>query len=533
MTIKQRKILIFLIITVCFSIGFFAYANSQSNNRTIEQFNNRISDEPEFLSISADPGKVKVGDILTITAEIRDENGIEKVSAIMPFENGADEIQLKKTTIEQSDNGTIEVWQGEWKCHGTINVEYVTTVTAINVLGKSATGEVSWWDDTETVWLSGWNHRIKLTIDSSKVDANLSDFPALVYLSSDSSGIGDVDVSCVFDELTEDANRKKIAITKSDGTTECYVEIEKWDDANEQAWIWTKVSGADSILAASDTVLYLYFDADHADNTTYVDDVNTRNAHNVWDANYKMVHHMEENPAGGATPDSSDEMFDSTSNNNDGNTGGTMLEEDQVTGQIDGSVDFDGTDDYVNCGSHSSLNITDAITIEAWVKVDVLDSNYQGIVANWNSLGGTRKYGLFIDPSNKFSMHLSSTGSDNVNVISNLVPTIGQWYHIIGTRSSDNNMFLYINGVKQTDTDTISGIYNNIQTSTIGWFNSNIYSFDGTIDQVRITNDARTAAEIKADYNSGNDSLITFGSEIEKRPNAPGISPHGGGFMMF
>ena len=82
MTIKQRNILIFLIIVICFVIGFFVFANSQSNNLTVGQFssgvieqsnniaieqsNNRISDEPEFLSITANPEKVKVGDILTI-----------------------------------------------------------------------------------------------------------------------------------------------------------------------------------------------------------------------------------------------------------------------------------------------------------------------------------------------------------------------------------------------------------------------------------------------------------------------------------
>lgn len=64
-----------------------------------------------------------------------------------------------------------------------------------------------------------------------------------------------------------DANRKKIAVTKSDGTTQCYVEIEKWDHASKQAWLWVKVP---SIRISVDTDLYLYYDKDHADNTDYV-----------------------------------------------------------------------------------------------------------------------------------------------------------------------------------------------------------------------------------------------------------------------
>ena len=89
--------------------------------------------------------------------------------------------------------------------------------------------------------VSIWANRLKLTIDSSKIDtADLTDFPVMVHLSA-ASGIGDADVSAVFDELASDANRKKIAVTTSDGTTQCYVEIEKWDDANEVAWLHVKV----------------------------------------------------------------------------------------------------------------------------------------------------------------------------------------------------------------------------------------------------------------------------------------------------
>jgi len=68
-------------------------------------------------------------------------------------------------------------------------------------------------------WLSGWDKRVKLTIDQNDIDAALSDFPILVYLST-SSGRNSDDVSFVFDELASDDNRKKIAVTKSDETTE-------------------------------------------------------------------------------------------------------------------------------------------------------------------------------------------------------------------------------------------------------------------------------------------------------------------------
>ncbi|RLG23281.1 hypothetical protein DRN85_09655, partial [Methanosarcinales archaeon] len=51
------------------------------------------------------------------------------------------------------------------------------------------------------------------------------------------------------------------------------------------------------------------------------------------------------------------------------------------TGIIDGALDFDGANDYINCGNSTDFDITDAITISAWVKFDTLSTNYQTIVA--------------------------------------------------------------------------------------------------------------------------------------------------------
>ena len=111
-------------------------------------------------------------------------------------------------------------------------------------------------------WLSGWDNRIKLTIDYTKVDAELSHFPVTVFLDPTH---GD----CVFDELTSDGNCLKIAFTKADGETELHAEIEKWDDANEEAVIHVSASGW-VISNSENTDFYLYYDASHDDNIDYI-----------------------------------------------------------------------------------------------------------------------------------------------------------------------------------------------------------------------------------------------------------------------
>lgn len=138
--------------------------------------------------------------------------------------------------------------------------------------------------------IGGWANSIQLTLDDTNIDSDLSDFPILIHLSA-SSGIGGVDVSQVFDHLLSNANRKKIAV-KTSGGTELYVEIERWDHANEQAWLHVK---APSVLAAG-SILNFYYDIDQDDNTDYVGDTGDTVAQNVWDDDFVFVSHMAQDP---------------------------------------------------------------------------------------------------------------------------------------------------------------------------------------------------------------------------------------------
>jgi hypothetical protein len=95
-------------------------------------------------------------------------------------------------------------------------------------------------------WLvdpSRWAKRSEIVIDSSKVDDTLTNFPLMLRISA-ASGITDTDITDIFDDLG--ANSLKIAVTLSDGTTQCYVEIEKWNNVSEDAILWVKVPSVSS-----------------------------------------------------------------------------------------------------------------------------------------------------------------------------------------------------------------------------------------------------------------------------------------------
>jgi len=347
-------------------------------------------------------------------------------------------------------------------------------------------------------WLAGWKYRLKLTVDSGDISDILSNFPVLIYISA-ASGIGNVDVSCVFDELVADANRKKIAVTTSDGNTECYVEIEKWDDGNEQAWLWVKIP---SVASGTDTDLYLYYGIDHADNNTYVGDTNDVVAENVWDANFMAVYHM-------ADGIDNAHIYDSTSNDNDGTkTGANQPVE--STDLIGDSQTFDGTD-RINCGNAATFNITDAVTIEARVKPSTVTEC--GILAK-DSYNDTFALYARAAAGEMVGFRVESTGAGTLKA-GNLVAATR--YTLVGRYDKDggaDNVKIFADGAEigsRTQTDVIptnaDDLYIGFVASTTNWWK-------GIIDEIRVSDIARTEAWIAASHESYIDDLITFGVEV-------------------
>ena len=132
-------------------------------------------------------------------------------------------------------------------------------------------------------------------------------------------------------------------------------EIESYASTTGQLVAWVEMPFMSSTSTRS---TYLYYGNSSA---TYQP---TNSA--VWDSNYMMVQHLSEDPSGTAP-----QMLDSTANNNDGTSSGSMTTSDQVAGKIDGSLEFDGNvaqDDLITVPNSSVWdNITTAITISAWV----------------------------------------------------------------------------------------------------------------------------------------------------------------------
>jgi hypothetical protein len=241
--------------------------------------------------------------------------------------------------------------------------------------------------------LGDWANRKEITIPATNIDSNLTHFPVLLTLGT-SVGTGGADVSDIFDELTSDANRKKIAITTSDGVSQLYAEIEEWDDANEKATIW--VSRSDFVLSSSSTTtLYFYYDSSQDDNTTYIADTGSRTE--VWSSATNVAFNLSN-------------LKDGKGNVSDLTNGGADL----TTGKIADCYDFDGSSEKLTIPQDSAMRPSAPFVVSAWIYTDNNANNNPVIFSNAYD-SGDRYTGWWIFVSDKVTFNYGSNTSNSTS----------------------------------------------------------------------------------------------------------------------
>ena len=175
-----------------------------------------------------------------------------------------------------------------------------------------------------------------------------------------------------------------------------------------------------------------------------------------------------------------------------GNTG-TLTNGPTYNSGNGGSIVFDGTNDYVDCGNLSSVQITVG-TIAAWFNATNGNSGFNGIIAKqW-------AWALFVS-DNILIAYDWGTGLNRSTGI-----TVGNstWNYAAMTftetvGSPSNNAIVYLNG-SAVLTTTVKHVNHNVSVQ-IGEANASQY-FTGNIAQVSIYNRALTAAEIAQNFNA-------------------------------
>jgi hypothetical protein len=182
--------------------------------------------------------------------------------------------------------------------------------------------------------------------------------------------------------------------------------------------------------------------------------------------------------------------IDSSDNGNDGTLRGNPR---WVSGKLGGALDFDAVGDYVDCGNSPMFNITDELTVSAWINMHSVRGEWRTIVAKGDSAwristnGATR------------GMHFGFTGAGRNWLRADSVTEIplNEWHHVCGVYDRVNGARIYINGVQEAVNPDTGGIDTNTHRVYIG---ENAEApgrlWDGLIDDVRVYNRALSQEEI-------------------------------------
>ena len=338
--------------------------------------------------------------------------------------------------------------------------------------------------------------RTDITIDETKVDADLTDFPVLVKLTSSNFNFN----------YLEDSTGARIRFTASidafgNGTgTLLKYERERFDATNQVAEIWVKVP---SVSSTSNTTFYMFYG-----NSTAIGD--GQDAANVWDSSFQAVWHLKEQPSGAA-----DEIKESTSNVRHGTTVGGMTSANQVAGQINGSLNFDNLNDRID--TKDFMSGLSAMTAEAWVyKAD--DTGDDRIVAKTNTVTSTSTEYIFslgvtlLTPR----VRLATGGAGGFGYDGEQAISLNTWTHVAFTY--DGSYIRIYKNAQNIGTYSKSGAVNSLAQIVVIANNDNIPNdryWNGKLDEIRLSNIARSTGWLLTEYNnqSSPSTFYSVGSE--------------------
>ena len=163
-----------------------------------------------------------------------------------------------------------------------------------------------------------------------------------------------------------------------------------------------------------------------------------------------------------------------------------------TTGQLGGALVLDGMNTYADCGSGAALDITDTITLSAWVKPqDAGNGEHNPYIAK-----GDHTYALKHGSGNSFEFFVYNEGTWNGVNVSVTDGYNDNWYHLAGTFDG-TQLKMYINGVLSGTTDYEGPIATSTDAVNLGRNSEETDRlYEGTLDDARIYNRALSEAEV-------------------------------------
>jgi hypothetical protein len=361
--------------------------------------------------------------------------------------------------------------------------------------------------------LSTWLYRKSITISASMTSSDLTNFPVLI--STTDSDLKNNALTNGYDILF---TNKSVDWTSGSTTQKLDHEIEKYDSSTGKLVAWVRIP---LLSSTSNTVIYMYYG-------NHLCTANRQNPTGVWDSNYIGVWHLNDAPSDGGT------HHDSTSRNHaltfhDSNSNSNT----NAVGIANGADDLNGDADYMDGSHHSDFDLN-SFTLECWVTLDD-KSDYHSMINKEITDYSNRNFGLYSNTVMGVPIvQFRNSGGTNETVTGTTDLTSAGWHYVVG-RNNGSYLALYVNGTSQGTPDAVAS---NPKTQNaalmIGRENSTVTPryWNGKIDEIRISNNARSAAWIGATYKtiSAPGTYLTFGPQKTRNvaPTQSNPSPSNG-----
>ncbi|MHA1937964.1 MAG: LamG-like jellyroll fold domain-containing protein, partial [Candidatus Thorarchaeota archaeon] len=442
---------------------------------------------PEGIQKTEGIDWTKSGEGLTVWPWAIDTQGIWKVE----FE---DRNQVMDLEMEVSGNGfssTGKFASGELIRFRNQAPSLTGSLVSFDLLNPS--GAV--WYSTDPSYQGAsfslpFSHRKSISIDHTRVASDLENFPVLIDL---------YDTDLRTDVRADGAD---IAFAYGDVILDHEIELfeQTFNGTHAHLIAWVEVP---YLSATTDSIISMYYGNPYTPNR--------ENPAGVWDSNFVGVWHLGEIGTGVV-----DEYSDSSihSNHGQGGLGNSSYIPTQTTGAIGYGQDF--VDHFIDCGNDTSLDITGSqITIQLWMQYPATHPNMGPL----NHKGWYNGYRLIMSPkSQKMNFNLQGQYY-NLGTDQNIAPS--EWHYVVATYDGEN-MRIHIDGdpdsaVLAKSDDILSSlpepfrIGHGDHPEAVPW----TYPWIGQIDEVRISNVARSSNWISTEYQNQADpqSFFNVGGE--------------------
>jgi hypothetical protein len=201
-----------------------------------------------------------------------------------------------------------------------------------------------------------------------------------------------------------------------------------------------------------------------------------------------------------------------------GGVDGKAIETKVVAGKISEGMEFNGSGSMVEIDRDEKLDITDAISMDAWINISewLADPNRNVIIARYDQARNMRGLQFSLNPDNGLATymgHSNGTAYFQTQKGGRNEDWIGQWVHVAFTwdHSDDGLCRLYVDGEEIGSYANQEALEEPLLLFDIPWVIGAMPAqsryFSGIIDELRVYNRRLSDDEVLQNYNVKSNSV--------------------------